>query len=142
MKEVNYYTYDEIAVGQSARLSKKVTFELINEFAKMTGDTNLLHIDKEFAEHSRFKKIIAHGLIAASFISAVLGTLLPGPGTIYLEQSLKFLKPVFPDDTITAEVIVEAKEARSILLMRCNCYNQNNELVLTGNAKIMAPAPK
>ena len=94
--------YIDIKVGQKASISRKITEKDILDFANIVGDFNPIHVDEKFAKKSIFKGNIAHGMLTASLISAVLGNKLPGPGYIYLKQELKFLKPVFPDDTITA----------------------------------------
>jgi len=87
-------------VGQSASLSKTITWEDIQDFARLTGDTNPLHLDEEFAIKTRFGQRVAHGMLIAALISAVIGTQLPGPGTIYINQMLQFVAPVFIGDTI------------------------------------------
>ena len=97
-----------LRIGQRARLVRRVTRETIEHFAASTGDVNPAHLDEGYARASRFGGIIAHGMWSGALISAVLGTLLPGPGTIYLEQTLKYLKPVRPGDVLSAEVTVAA----------------------------------
>jgi 3-hydroxybutyryl-CoA dehydratase len=122
-------------IGQSASMGKLVTVEDIERFAEITGDFNPVHMNEELAARTRFKGRIAHGMLGAGLISAVLGTKLPGPGGIYLSQTLKFLKPVRPGDTITAEVEVNAwQPERSIINLDTRCYNQEGEEVLTGQA--------
>jgi 3-hydroxybutyryl-CoA dehydratase len=125
-------------IGQKASLSKVITIADIETFAGVTGDLNPLHIDEEIASKTRFKGRIAHGMLSAGLISAVLGTLLPGPGGIYLSQTLKFLKPVLPGDEITAEVkVVEWNSEKSILQLETSCRNQDGDEVLTGQAVLL-----
>ena len=99
---VENVTYDEIAVGRTASLSRVLSHEDIELFARVSGDTNPAHLDAEYAAGTMFKGVIGHGIWSASIVSAVLGTCLPGPGTIYLSQDLKFRRPVRPGDKVTA----------------------------------------
>jgi phosphotransacetylase/acyl dehydratase len=136
-------TFDEIAIGESASLSRALSKDDIALFAVMSGDVNPAHLDEAYAEKSMFHRIIAHGMWGGSLISTVLGTRLPGPGTIYLGQDLHFLKPVGLGDTIT--VTVTAKEKRPekrIVIFDCRCVNQKGEAVIGGAATVMAPAEK
>ena len=105
-KKLHGYFLEDIFLVLEADLISLVKEEDINTFSRVTGDTNPIHIDDEFAKKSIFKKKIAHGFLSASFISAVIGTKLPGPGCIYVRQSLRFLAPVFPGDKITTKVKV------------------------------------
>src|SRR5208337_1623280 len=135
--------FDEIAVGDSSTLSRTLTKDDIALFAVMSGDVNPAHLDQQYAEASMFHRIIAHGMWGGALVSAVLGTRLPGPGTIYLGQDLQFRKPVGLGDTIT--VTVTAKEKRPeqrIVIFDCRCVNQNGEEVITGTAVTMAPTEK
>lgn len=126
-------------IGQKASLSKTVTLDDIDTLAEVTLDKNPLHLDEEFARKTRFKGRIAHGVLAAGLISAVLGTKLPGPGSIYLSQTLTFLAPVRPGDTITAEVeITDWKVSKNILTLATRCFNQDNTEVLKGEAVLLA----
>ena len=136
-------TFDEIAIGESASLSRTLSKDDIALFAVMSGDVNPAHLDQSYAEASMFHHIIGHGMWGGSLISAVLGTRLPGPGTIYLGQDLRFRKPVGVGDTIT--VTVTAKEKRPekrVVVFDCRCVNQKGEEVITGTAVTMAPADK
>ncbi len=133
-------TFDEIAVGDSARIERTLTTADIQLFAAMSGDINPQHIDAEFAESTRFHGVIAHGMWGAALISAVLGTRLPGPGTIYLGQTLKFHAPVRVGDTLTTEVTVAARdEAKHRLVLDCRCLNQDGQPVISGEATVLAP---
>lgn len=125
-------------LGDKAALTRTVTEEDINRFAEVTGDNNYAHVDEEAAKKGPFGERIAHGMLSAGFISAVLGTKLPGPGTIYLSQNLKFLKPVKIGDNITAtvEVVEVINEAKGIYKLNTLCSNGANELVLEGEAVV------
>lgn len=132
--------FSEITVGDSAQLSRKLTKKEIELFALSSGDFNPFHLSSEFAKKAFFGKIIAHGMWTASLISAVLGNQLPGPGTIYLAQSLRFCRPVTLDDIITAQVTVTKKNIRKpIVYLACQCTNQQDKLVMSGVAKVLAP---
>lgn len=125
-------------VGESASLTRTITEDDVVAFARLTGDTNPLHLDEAYARTTRFGRRIAHGLLTAGLISALLGTELPGPGAIYLEQSLRFLEPVYPGDTITATVEVTAyREDKGLVTLRTECFNQQGEQVLTGEAVLL-----
>lgn len=126
-----------LKLGQSDFIIKKITEEDINLFAQVSGDFNYIHVDKEKAKQSIFKSQIAHGMLTASLISRVIGTKLPGDGSIYLGQTLKFIKPVFIDDVIKSEVIItEIDKEKCIVKLETNCYNQSNDVVLKGEAKV------
>lgn len=127
-----------VSIGQRASFTKTITEADISLFAGVTGDLNPLHVDKEFAKRTRFGERIAHGFLTAGLISAVLGTRLPGPGSIYLSQSLTFQKPVKIGDTITATVEVTAyhKEKR-IVTLETKCHNQDSVVVLSGEAVVL-----
>ncbi|MBN9145504.1 MAG: enoyl-CoA hydratase [Novosphingobium sp. SCN 63-17] len=136
-------TFDEIAIGDTASLSRTLSQRDIQLFALVSGDVNPAHLDPEFAEGDMFHHVIAHGMWGGGLISAVLGTELPGPGTIYLEQSLRFLRPVAVGDTITARLTVSAKaEQHHIVTLDCLCTNQAGEEVISGVASVKAPTRK
>jgi acyl dehydratase len=125
-------------IGESASLSRTVSDSDIADFARLTGDYNPVHVDEAYAKTTRFGGRIAHGMLSAGLISAVLGTKLPGPGGIYLNQTLKFTAPVRIGDTITATTEVTAyREDKRIVTLKTDCTNQRGELVLTGEAVIM-----
>jgi len=134
--------FAEIEIGARASLSRRLSAEDITLFALATGDVNPAHIDPEFAARDLFHRIIAHGMWSGGLISAVLGTRLPGPGTIYLGQDLTFLAPVMPGDTITAEVTVTAKSPPDHVTLDCRCTNQAGVVVVTGTARVKAPLEK
>lgn len=134
---------DEIEVGDFAELKRTLTTQDIDAFAVVSGDVNPAHVDPEFAEQDMFHKVIAHGMWGGALISTVLGTELPGPGTIYLEQTLTFLKPVGIGDTVTVRVtVVEKDAAKRHLTLDCECVNDDGKPVISGQAKVLAPDKK
>ena len=136
-------TFGEIAVGDSASLSRTVSRQDIDLFAVVSGDVNPTHMDPTYAETDLFHKVIAHGLLGAGLISSVLGSKLPGPGTIYLGQDLRFLHPVSMGDTITATLTVtERHPDNGNLVLDCRCINQNGQAVISGTALVRAPTEK
>ena len=132
--------FDELSLGDEASLVRTVGRDDIELFAAVSGDVNPAHLDAAFAATDLFGHIVAHGMWTAALVSAVLGTKLPGPGTIYLGQELRFLKPVAPGDTVTAKVTVREKKAeKRIVLLGTDCTNQRGETVLSGVATVIAP---
>src|SRR5271169_3023767 len=118
-------TFDELKIGDTASISRTLTQKDIELFAIMSGDVNPAHVDEEFARSDMFHKIIAQGMWGAALISTVLGTELPGPGTIYLEQTLRSLHPIAPGDAIVVSVTVRGKdEAKHRLHLDCQAVNQ------------------
>ena len=133
-------TKDALTVGQSASFSKTVTESDVCLFAGVTGDVNPAHIDEEYAKGTPFGGRIAHGMLSAGLISAVIGTRLPGPGTIYLGQELKFVAPVRIGDTVTATVTISAIEAeKNRAILETVCTNQRGERLVTGAARVLLP---
>lgn len=133
-------TFDELSIGQSACLSRKLTQEDISLFAVVSGDVNPAHMNKEFADKSFFHGIIGHGMWTGALISTVLGTILPGPGTIYLEQDMRFKKPVRVGDTITVRLSVKTKhDGKPVVVLDCVCENDKGEIVVEGTATVLAP---
>jgi phosphate acetyltransferase len=136
-------TFDEIAVGDRASIQRTLTAADIQLFAAMSGDINPQHIDPQFAESTRFHGVIAHGMWGAALISAVLGTRLPGPGTVYAGQTLKFHAPVRVGDTLTISVVVASRdEAKHHLVLDCLCTNQEGKTVISGQANVIAPTER
>ena len=137
-------TIDTLNLGDSASVSKTVTETDVYLFAGITGDLNPAHVNEVASSQTMFKGRIAHGMLSAGFISAVLGMYLPGPGTIYLGQELKFTKPVRIGDTITATAtITEMIVEKNIIKLETICTNQNGEVVTKGVATVMPPkAPR
>ncbi|HUW64495.1 MAG TPA: MaoC family dehydratase [Spirochaetia bacterium] len=130
----------QISIGDKAEFAKTISEGDIYNFAGLTGDFNELHINRVAAEKSVFGGIVAHGILSAGLISTVIGTRMPGPGTIYLSQDIKFLKPVRPNDTVRAEVeVIAIDAARNRVRLKTTCYNQREEVVLTGEALVMPP---
>jgi 3-hydroxybutyryl-CoA dehydratase len=131
---------DQLELGDSAQWSKVVSEEVIHDFAKATGDFNPIHLDQAYAEKTRFKGRIAHGALSIGFISGVLANLLPGPGSIYLSQEIKFLAPVRIGDIVTAKVeIIELIPGKNRAKFKTTCTNQNAQVVADGTAWIMPP---
>ncbi|PZU42357.1 bifunctional enoyl-CoA hydratase/phosphate acetyltransferase [Diaphorobacter nitroreducens] len=136
-------TYNELAVGQTARLLRTVTLEDIQAFAAVSGDINPAHLNAEYADATMFHGVIAHGMLGAALISALFGTQFPGPGTIYLGQELKFTKPVRVGDTLTVLATVSEKDdEKKRVKMDCLVTNQKGEVVLKGEAKLLPPTQK
>jgi phosphate acetyltransferase/phosphate butyryltransferase len=136
-------TFEEIHIGDSASLVRTLTRDDINLFAVMSGDVNPAHVDEEYARSDQFHKIIAHGMWGGSLISTLLGTRLPGPGTIYLGQTLTFRKPVVVGDTVTVTVTVQARDPeRHRVIFDCRCLNQQGDVVIAGSAEVLAPTEK
>ena len=134
------YSVDALQVGQSASFSKTITEHDVYTFAGVTGDLNPAHINERYARETQFHGRIAHGMLSAGLISAVIGMQLPGPGTIYLGQELKFTKPVRFGDTVTATCTVsELIPEKNIAKLDTTCTNQNGEVVIKGMATVMPP---
>jgi 3-hydroxybutyryl-CoA dehydratase len=129
-----------LEIGDSAERTTHITDERIRLFAQVSGDDNSLHLDDEAARASRFGRRIAHGMLTASLVSAVLGCDLPGVGSIYLSQTVKFKAPVFLDDRITARVTVTAyRPDKRIATLATLCLNQDGQIVLEGEAVVIVP---
>lgn len=130
--------FEKLEIGMSECLGKTITEADILNFAGVSLDVNPLHLNEEYAKKTMFKGRIAHGIIGAGLISAVIGTKLPGEGTIYLSQNLKFIAPVKIGDTITAKVeIVELNQEKKKVGLKTTCINQNGVLVIDGEAKVL-----
>ena len=133
-------TIEELSVGQKARFSKTITEADVYLYAGVSGDFNPAHVDEEFAKKTFFKTRIAHGMLTASFISTIIGTMLPGPGSIYMGQQVSFLAPVRFGDTVTAvaeviEILPEKKRVR----LKTTCVNQEGTTVIDGEALVSPP---
>lgn len=139
-------TYDprrEIQVGDTAEMSKVISDEDVRTFAQISGDRNPVHVDDEYAATTMFGKRIAHGTLTGALISAVLGMLMPGPGTIYLNQTYSFKAPVYIGDKIRARLEVSNFRAeKRITTLKTEVYNQDDKLVLDGEAVVVAPPPQ
>ncbi len=129
-----------LKVGDSASRTKTISDEDVRDFARVSGDNNPVHLDEDYAAGTRFGRRIAHGMLTASLISAVLGNDLPGHGAIYLSQQVSFKAPVFVGDTVMATVEVTAyREDRRIATLRTTCVNADGTLVIEGEAVVIAP---
>ena len=134
----NYQVRVDFNVGEKAEMTKEVTENDIISMAEITGDFNPIHIDEDFAKKTRFKGCIAHGVLSNGLISAVLGMHLPGPGAIYLGQTLKYLNPVKAGDTLRAEVEVSKwRPDKKIIHLETRCLNQHNDIIVEGEAVML-----
>ena len=137
---MNGLSINQISVGQAASFAKTITEFDVYAFAGITGDFNPAHVNEPYAEQTMFKGRIAHGMLGASLISTVLGMQLPGPGTIYLKQDIKFLAPVRFNDTITATcTVTEKNDEKNRLVLSCVVTNQDGVKVIEGEALVMPP---
>jgi 3-hydroxybutyryl-CoA dehydratase len=137
-------TIDQLRVGDRAEFGKTISESDIYLYAGITGDFNPAHVNEVYAQKTFFKTRIAHGMLSAGFISAVIANQLPGPGTIYIKQELEFLAPVRMGDTITAGVeVLEVMADKKRLRLKTTCINQQGTVVLDGQAIVSPPkAPK
>jgi phosphotransacetylase/acyl dehydratase len=143
MQMIENRTFDELRIGDTASIARTLTNQDIELFAVMSGDVNPAHVDAEFAKSDMFHKVVAHGMWGGALISTVLGTELPGPGTIYLGQTLRFRKPVGLGDAVTVTVKVAKKEAaHHRVTFDCSATNQRAETVIEGVAEVIAPTEK
>ena len=143
MQFIENKIFDELKVGDTAEITRTLRKQDIELFAVMSGDVNPAHVDEEFAKSDPFHKVIAHGMWGGALISAVLGTELPGPGTIYLDQSLSFRRPVGLGDTVTVRLTVREKiPDKKRVVLDCACTNQAGETVIKGEALVVAPTEK
>lgn len=127
-----------LELGAKASRTQVISDEVIQAFADLTGDHNPIHLDDTYAAGTRFRRRIAHGMIAASLISATLANDLPGPGTVYLSQSLQFKAPVYPGDTVTATVEVKAiRPDKPLVTLTTTCTKQDGSIVLEGEAVVL-----
>ena len=136
-------TFEEIKTGDTAEMKQTLEERHLLLFAAASGDVNPVHLDQSFAETTPFKERIAHGMWSGSLISAAIATTLPGPGTIYLGQSLKFVRPVKLGDSLTVSLeVIEKIEKKNRLILACKVTNQDNKTVVKGEAEVMAPTEK
>ena len=135
-------TFDELEIGESASLTRFVSEDDIKLFAATSGDVNPAHLDAAYAATDIFGHVVIHGMWTAALLSTLLGTQLPGPGTIYLGQDLRFRRPVAPGDTVTATVTVREKGPDKRVVLDTSCVNQNGKEVLSGQATVIAPTEK
>ncbi len=126
-----------IKIGQEAKISKAFSAADVISFSNLSLDKNPVHLDKEFAKKTLFEKLIVHGYLYGSLISAVIGTKLPGPGSIYLNQEMNFKKPVYLNEEVMAVVkVVDIKPEKSLIFLSTNCYVNEKEIVIEGSAVI------
>jgi len=131
--------FEDIRVGMEQSYSQTITDSDVKIFAGLSGDHNPVHLSDEYAENSRYKKRIAHGLISASFFSALFGTKLPGEGCVYVAQSLQFKRPVYLGDTVTASIrVINLNEEKRRVFFRTIC-KVNNKVVIDGEAELFVP---
>jgi len=143
MELIENRTFDEIEIGEIAKLERTLTEQDITLFAVMSGDINPAHVDPEYAMSSRFREVIGHGMWSGALISTVLGTVFPGPGTIYLAQNLRFRRPVRVGDSVTIKVTAKEKDAtKRKVVLDTECVNQDGEVVVSGTAEVIAPTEK
>jgi phosphotransacetylase/acyl dehydratase len=143
MDRIENRTFDELQLGDAASISRTLTQRDIDLFAAMSGDVNPEHVDPEFARSDMFYEVVAHGMWGGALISTVLGTELPGPGTIYLDQTLRFKRPVVLGDTVTVSVKVTQKHAEHHrVTFDCTATNQRGDIVIEGSAEVIAPTEK
>ena len=143
MATITNFTFDEIQIGQAATYSRTITEREITLFAAASGDVNPLHLDAAYAATTPFGEPIAHGILSASLVSAAIALKLPGPGVVYVSQSLRFLRPVKAGDELTARIEVTAKrEDKKFVTLDCEIVNQHGKPVVTGQAEVLAPSEK
>lgn len=140
MTQISNRTFDNINIGDHCTRTHQVNDQDLILFAKASGDMNPLHLDNEYAATTPFKQRIAHGMFTGGLISAALAMDLPGPGTIYLSQDLHFKRPVHINDQLLVTLTVSEKHhEKPIVTLNCEVTNQDNKVVVTGTAKVMAP---
>ncbi len=140
MSKLTSYTYDQLEVGTEGRFSKTVTDREVTLFGATSGDINPVHFDAEYAATTRFEQRIAHGMWSAGLISTVIGIVMPGPGSIYVGQSLRFRRPVHIGDTLAAILTVKEKiDKKKFVVLDCQVVNQDGEVVTLGEATVMPP---
>ncbi len=135
--------FDEIRVGDAAEITRTLKSEDVHLFAVVSGDLNPTHVDPEFAHSAPFREIVGHSMWGGALFSAILGTELPGPGTVYVRQDLRFHRPILIGDTLSARVVVREKYAHNQhVVFECTAYNQDGFLVIDGTAEVRAPTEK
>jgi acyl dehydratase len=132
------YLFNDILIGQREEFTVKITSEIIENFAKFSGDYNPLHMDDNYAKTTKFKKRVSHGILLASFFSRLIGMYLPGENALYLSQTLDFQLPCFVNDEITVVgEVVDKSPATKIITIKTTIYNQSNDCLLSGEAKVI-----
>ena len=135
------YSFDELSIGQKATFTKKIDEKLMDDFAKLSGDFNPLHMNEKYAANTNFGKRVCHGMLLASFFSQLVGMYMPGKNSLYFSQSLNFRNPGFVDDEITIMgEIIEKKSTTKIVTIKTSIYNQNEKCLVDGLAKVIVRA--
>ena len=138
LTENKQLTFSEIQLNHSEEFEVKISNNLVDDFSKISGDFNPLHLDEQFASHTSFGKRIVHGMLLASFFSRLVGMQIPGKNGVYFSQSLNFRKPVFIVDSVKIIVtVIDKSEATKIVTLKTELINQNNECLLDGEAKVI-----
>ena len=141
--EISNQIFDEINVGDTTTYTRNITHHEIEAFAAVSGDYNPIHLDPDYAATTDFGQQIAHGMLTGALISAAIAMQLPGPGSIYLSQKIRFRAPVFLGDTVTVVLTVTEKHTkRPWVTLVCDVKNQNNLTVASGEAQVAAPTKK
>ena len=141
--QISNMTFDEIAIGDNATYTRLITNQEVEAFAAISGDHNPLHLDPDYAATTPFGECIAHGMLTGALISAAIAMQLPGPGSVYLNQSLQFRAPVFLGDTLTVTLEVTEKHGkRPWVTLSCTVENQDGKAVAKGEAQVAAPTEK
>tara|TARA_B110000438_G_scaffold57689_1_gene57719 strand:+ start:287 stop:715 length:429 start_codon:yes stop_codon:yes gene_type:complete len=132
------YTFENLFVGQKANFLKKIDEALVNDFAKISGDFNPLHMNEEYASTTNFGKRVCHGMLLTSFFSQLVGMYLPGRNSLYFSQTLNFRNPCFIDDSVTIEgEIIEKKSNMKLITMKTTIHNQTEICLIDGIAKVI-----
>ncbi len=141
-KKLHGFFIEDLRLNQTEEIEKKITDKDIDDFAKLTGDNNPVHTNSDFAKKTIFKQKVAHGFLSASFISTLIATKLPGPGSIYLSQNLKFLAPVFVDDLVKIKVTVqEIEHEKKKVKLQTECF-KNEKKIISGEAIVLVNSKK
>ena len=132
------YSFDELSIGQKVTFTKKIDEKLVDDFAKLSGDLNPLHMNEEYAKNTKFGKRVCHGMLLASFLSQLVGMYLPGKNSLYFSQSLNFRNPCFVNDEITIEgEIIEKKSSTNFITLKTTIHNQNDICLVDGIGKVI-----
>jgi acyl dehydratase len=143
MQYLENFTFDELSIGDKASTERTLVEKDLVLFAAASGDVNPIHLDADYAAKTPFKQRIAHGIWSGSLISATIATVMPGPGSVYLGQSLKFLRPVCLGDTLKIELeVISKNERKKSIEMQCTVVNQDGKAVVKGIADVLAPTEK
>ena len=138
MSNIESLTFDQISLGYTKNFSIKITEEILQKFAKISGDFNPLHMDEKYAKNTQFKKQVCHGMLLASFFSRLIGMYIPGKQALYFSQSLNFISPCFIGDTVKVTGTVTKKtSATKMLTIKTEIHNQNNDCIVNGVAKVI-----